>query len=281
MQDNAGGSDLAPTTAATESVADRTLVTSVISPPSAALQAQRAAEALPPTILTVADLADAPLGTSITLETIALAEPGVTSKNILLVAGGEVYFNKASWPDITAGDRLRVTGTLNRTQDNLRLKITAATNIVVLNPGTLPHTVSWDDAEDGERVAIAGDYVSKKQMRVLVRVDGQEIPVILATNAGVTVPKNTATVQALGVKRYRSGELVLLVTSAADFTATPAAPATVAPQKEAISTTPPRSTPAAAPILGKRPLVGGGLVSGALALVGSFYAKARRAALPL
>lgn len=281
VQDNANLSLPATTTEPITPTADRTVVTSVVSPPSAALQAQRATEAQTPTVFTADDLADAPLGTAITLETTALAEPGVTSKQILLVDGAEVYFNRAQWPAIDAGDRLRITGTLQRTQDNLRLKISAAEQLVVTGSGRLPLTTTWDDAREGALVAVTGTFLSKKQTRLMVNVDGQELPIILAANAKITVPKNTTEVNARGIKRYRSGELVLLVTSADDLSLTLQETLAAEAIKTAPKTTAPTTPAPSVPVIGKKPLVGGGIVSGALALVGSWYAKARRVPLPL
>jgi hypothetical protein len=262
--------------------ADRTVVTSVVSPVTQAVQAARAAEAPELKTFTRQTISEAPTGTLIEWQTVALAEPGITSRQLLIVEGGEVYFSKADWPQIEPGDHLTLSGKVNRVSGNLRFRVTAAQNIQVeKGEGSLTAAEAWGEAPEGTRATLSGEFVSKKQQKIILDVAGERVAVYLTKDMTLTFPKNTDRVEVTGIARYRNNELALQVTNLEDLTFTTKPEiATGAPTyKKGVAV---NQTSGQAPASSKSsPILGGGIVSGTLALAGSWYAKARKANLAL
>lgn len=68
--------------------------------------------------------------------------PGILGKQIAYLEGYQLYFNKAEWPQLNAGDSLRVQGVLSTLNNERRLKIASAEAISLIDQvGITPHTL--------------------------------------------------------------------------------------------------------------------------------------------
>ncbi len=200
-----------------------------------------------------------------------VALPGTFGKQTMFVDGHEIYFNAAKWPTLTLGDVVTLKGTMGTSGGNDRLKIASAENIVVTRHTALtPRVVTGTEfktAVHGNLVTVTGEVTSKKGTELtLATTDGQAIVVIANKANGITWDKMTSgTATITGLVRVSADTQRLYVRSAADVVFTPtesaATPTKAAPKKSAPATT---------------PWVGGGLLTGSLGALGTWFLKSRK-----
>lgn len=197
-----------------------------------------------------------------------VALPNTFGKQTMFLDGHEIYFNAATWPDIQLGDVLQVSGTPSSNEGVERLKVKAATDIIVTGHNESTSTpitgVELASSPHGLLVSISGRVVGKDGDKLaLIADDGTAVTIVAYKKTGVSwksVQSGTATMT--GIVRSTSDGPRIYVRSTDDVRITP--DATVSPT---VASSKPKTT--------SSPLVGGGLLTGSLGALMTWYAKSR------
>lgn len=164
-------------------------------------------------VVTVAQALAAESNKRLVVEGVVTAAPGVVSEQIAYVQDGssgiQVYSHSKVFPELSAGDRVRVTGTRSVANGEPRLKIKESKDVVVIGQGEVsPLDIS--DAQDlsavvGQYVRFNGSVVETVKTRFVVQ----------AGSAGIELDPGDAplnvgdAIEAYGVvTRSRSGAYV-------------------------------------------------------------------------
>ncbi|MEX1112248.1 MAG: lamin tail domain-containing protein [Candidatus Andersenbacteria bacterium] len=104
------------------------------------------------------------VGTSVVVEGVVSAPPGVLGKTVAYLSGSgiQLYFSKAQWPGINLGDRIRVAGKISSVSGEQRINISKVEDIAVMQ---------FEEAPEAHR-ATTGD-IAEPLEGFLVEVSGR------------------------------------------------------------------------------------------------------------
>lgn len=197
-----------------------------------------------------------------------VALPNTFGKQTMFLDGHEIYFNAATWPDIQLGDVLQISGTPSSNEGVERLKVKVATDIVVTgHVESAPTPIAGAElasSPHGLLVSISGRVVGKDGDKLaLIADDGTAVTIVAYKKTGVSWKSmQSGTAIMTGVVRMTDDGPRIYVRSTDDVRITPDA---------AITPTVPGSKPKTT----TSPLVGGGLLTGSLGALMTWYAKSR------
>jgi hypothetical protein len=197
-----------------------------------------------------------------------VALPDTFGKQILYLDGREIYFHAADWPTLALGDVIQVTGTESVSDGVSRIKISNAEAIVITGQATLtPAPIDGSElatTSHGSFVSMSGRVVGKS---------GNALSVVTDDNVTITVLGNKRTgvswsafqsgsIIVTGIVKHTSSGPSLAPRSSADVHFTPEAATTspLAPKSKTNTT----------------PLVGGGLLTGSIGALGTWYLRSRK-----
>ena len=145
-------------------------------------------------------------GTAITTEGVVSAPPGVFGDTSIYIAGSgiQIYFRQGEYPTLALGDTITVTGTMTSSLGEARIKIAAATDVVMKSHGTPPQPHAVSTGEIGERlegslVLIQGTVTKTSGATFYVDDGSGEIKVFIKSATGIDKP------------RMRRGNLVTII----------------------------------------------------------------------
>jgi hypothetical protein len=214
----------------------------------------------------------APTGKNTKTQTVitgtVVALPDTFGKQTMFLDGHEIYFHAADWPSLALGDVVQVTGEDGASGGNPRLKIKSPDNIVIMShidPVAKPVDGSeFAGLPHGALVSIAGRVTGKS---------GNNLTIVTDDGVTITAPGNkrtgvswsglqTGNIVLSGIVKRTEEGIVLAVRAGEDVHYTPDTSAPVAStQKTKANTT---------------PLVGGGLLTGSIGALGTWYLRSRK-----
>ncbi len=197
-----------------------------------------------------------------------VALPETFGKQIMFLDGYEIYFNAADWPTLALGDKVTITGTESKSDGAPRLKISSAEAIVVTGHADVtPTPASGHELAKlahGSLVTITGRVVAKEGNELSVTTgDGTSITIIGNKRTGVSWSSiQSGQITVSGVVKQTDNGTMLAVRTNEDVNFTPDAPIT-------------------SPTVGKTktnasPLLGGGLLTGSIGALGTWYLRSRK-----
>jgi hypothetical protein len=197
-----------------------------------------------------------------------VALPETFGKQIMFLDGYEIYFNAADWPTLALGDKVTITGTESKSDGAPRLKISSAEAIVVTGQADVtPTPISGHELANlahGSLVTITGKVVAKEGNELSVTTDdGTSITILGNKRTGVSWSSiQSGQITVSGVVKQTDNGTVLAVRTNEDVNFTP-------------------DTPMASPAVGKTktgasPLLGGGLLTGSIGALGTWYLRSRK-----
>ena len=197
-----------------------------------------------------------------------VALPDTFGKQILYLDGHEIYFNTADWPELQVGDVVQVTGTLATTNGAERLKIKTRDDIVVTGHVTVTPApidgVELATTPHGALVSVSGRVIGKVGDKVSLKAeDGTVMTIVAHKKTGVTwSAMQSGTAIMTGVVRVTADGPRVYIRSLDDIHFTP--DATIqAPAGTKTKTS-------------KTPIVGGGLLTGSVGALGTWYLRSRK-----
>ncbi|MDQ5952319.1 MAG: hypothetical protein QG626_447, partial [Patescibacteria group bacterium] len=197
-----------------------------------------------------------------------IALPDTFGKQTMFIEGHEIYFNAADWPELNLGDTVSVTGTPGDSNGATRIKIKNAEDITITGQTeTMPVVVNgatFNQVTHGTLVSIHGRIVGKSSDKLNLQTDdGTAITVVAYKKTGVTwsnIQSGEATL--IGIVRVTDDGRKLYVRSNDDV--------------QIMSTTTSESAPLPKPKAGSSPLVGGGLLTGSIGALGTWYLRTKK-----
>lgn len=202
-----------------------------------------------------------------TISGVVVALPDTFGKQTMFIEGHEIYFNAADWPTLALGDIVSISGTLSEGDDGTRIKIKTSTDIQITGHRELvPSPIEGSDlatTNNGSLVTVSGLITGKSgDTLTLKTADGTEITVVAHKKTGVSWSKiQSGNATFTGIVRVSADGHRVYVRSGDDVQLTPTPSATLAPLPKAKSNT--------------SPLVGGGLLTGSLGALGTWYLRSR------
>jgi len=197
-----------------------------------------------------------------------VALPDIFGKQILFIDGHEIYFHAADWPELALGDVIQITGTESTSNGAPRLKITNADAIVIVSHTDLiPAPIDGTELVTtlhGSLVSISGRVTGKNGNQLSVMTD-DGVTVIVTGNKKTGVSWNSmqsGTIIVTGVVKRTDSGTVIAVRSSDDVHFTPEATLTAPIAAKTKSST--------------TPLVGGGLLTGSIGALGTWYLRSRK-----
>lgn len=205
---------------------------------------------------------------TVTITGTVVALPDTFGKQVMFLNGQEIYFNAAEWPELKLGDVVSVSGTMAAHEGAERLKIKTADDISITGHNELT-AAPVDGAEvaeavHGSLVSVSGRVVGKNGDKLTLSTeDGTQLTIVAPKKTGVSwssMQSGTAIIS--GIVRVNEDGVRIYVRSTDDvhFTA------------DAIVT---ETTPTKLKKNASSPLVGGGLLTGSLGALGTWYMRTR------
>lgn len=197
-----------------------------------------------------------------------IALPDTFGKQTMFINGHEIYFNAADWPELSLGDTVSITGTPGDNNGATRIKVKSPEDISVTGHAeVLPVTMTgatFNQSEHGTLVSIHGHVIGKSGDKLSLQTDdGTVITIVAYKKTGVTwsnIQSGDATF--IGIVRVTDDGRKLYVRSNDD----------VQIMNAAIT----ESTPLPKPKAGSSPLVGGGLLTGSIGALGTWYLRTKK-----
>ncbi|MFH1354233.1 MAG: lamin tail domain-containing protein [bacterium] len=165
------------------------------------------------------DIRSQAIGTIVETEGVVSAPPGVLGDKIMYLAGSgiQVYFYREEYPELEAGDKVRVRGELAASLGEYRIKLTAAGDVAVIGEGVAPepHRVTTGEVGEGlegSLVVIAGRVARTSGDTFFVDDGSGEVKVFIKKTTGIDKPKmkKGAVVTVMGVvSRTNTGYRIL------------------------------------------------------------------------
>ncbi len=199
----------------------------------------------------------------VTIEGTVVALPGTFGKQTMFLNGHEIYFNAADWPQLALGDVVRIQ-TKPSTKDGHQLwKITGATDLTILRHETaVPLTVNNLSAmTHGMFVNITGQLINKDTVELS---NGEQVKLVISKSGGRLPSFSAGIATVTGIVKFVDGSPKLALRSTQDITVTKTESAVSQPERIATR--------------GPSPLLGGGLLTGSLGALGTWYMRARKLA---
>lgn len=200
-----------------------------------------------------------------------VALPGTFGKQIMFLDGHEIYFHAADWPALALGDSVQITGTESTSNGNTRLKASSNEAIVVTgHVEPVPTSIAGSElttTPHGLLISITGRVISKEGDKLLIMTDdGVTITALGNKRTGVSWSKmQSGIITLVGIVRHTDSGSTIAVRSADDVHFT--AEAIIAPTSQT-SESPTRSN--------TTPIVGGGLLTGSIGALGTWYLRSRK-----
>lgn len=136
------------------------------------------------------------IGSFITTEGVISVPPGIFGPTMIYLAGSgiQVYYSKGEFPPLKLGDKVKLTGELSTIRGESRLKIAAASDIVVQAAAAppVPHVIKTgdvDEAMEGSLVTIAGRVTQTSGDTFYVDDASGEARVYIKTSTAIDKPK--------------------------------------------------------------------------------------------
>jgi hypothetical protein len=197
-----------------------------------------------------------------------VALPDTFGKQSLFLDGHEIYFYAADWPALALGDVVQVTGTESTNNGVLRIKISNAEAIVITGHVDIaPTPIDGNElvtTPHGLFVSISGRVIGKAGNELSIMTDDGTTITALG-NKKTSVSWNnmqSGSIIVTGIAKHTGAGVVIAPRSTDDVYFTPEVEATsLAMPKDKTNTT---------------PLVGGGLLTGSVGALGTWYLRSRK-----
>lgn len=135
-------------------------------------------------------------GTTVTVEGVVSAPPGVLGKGVLYVAGSgvQVYFSDDEYPDLGVGDRVKITGEIGAVAGETRVKLAAAGDITVVKKeaAPLPHEIKTGEVGEsleGYLVVVVGKVTETSGDTFYVDDGTGAVKIFIKESTGIEKPK--------------------------------------------------------------------------------------------
>lgn len=132
------------------------------------------------------------LGESVKFRAVVSVEPGVLGKTLFYVAGSgiQIYSYRKDFPDIATGDIIDVSGILQESSDEMRVRITGKDAISIVSHGAtpLPKTTETGDISEeteGYLVSLKGEVIEVRWPYVFVDDGSGEVRVYIKKSTGI------------------------------------------------------------------------------------------------
>lgn len=132
------------------------------------------------------------IGSSVRFRAIVSAEPGILGKMIFYVTGSgiQIYNSRKNFPELRAGDTVEISGTLQESSDEMRVRIAGKDAIRVLSRGTAPapepaETSAIDETVEGHLVRIQGEVIEIRWPYIYVDDGGGEVRVYVKKSTNI------------------------------------------------------------------------------------------------
>lgn len=158
--------------------------------------------------ISLADVKSVKVGDSVATQGVVAVEPTVFGKTYFYIVDGKhgirVYSAKSDFPALKIGDLVLVSGSLSKSNEELRIKISQALDIQVLSQSDLPNPVEVELSEineslEGSLVSITGTVTSVKSSNIYIDDEEAEVRVYMA--AGTQIDQSI----------YRSGDKLQVI----------------------------------------------------------------------
>lgn len=192
------------------------------------------------------------------------AAPGVFGKQIAYIDGYQIYLNDSKWPNLQAGDNIRLYGTLTEAKGEKRLKLKSNSDITLISNGDLEaESITAENIDSptvGHLVSFSGTITTRTKSVFTLEIEGgKTLTVHLAKNQS---PNSLTSdqVNGAGIWRLNNGQAEIYLRTANDLQLiTPTAPANE-------TTTNKHHLPS-------KPLAGAGIFTSTLGLIGYWFKK--------
>ncbi len=208
------------------------------------------------------------------LEGVVVAVPETFGAQTAFINGHELYFYHADWPDLTIGSFVRVTGVISQVDGHDRLKIASAENIALLgrkDATPLDLTPGALNALPHGTLVRAHGVISERNGKRLTLIDdnGESITIFAHDKTHISLGTLAgAEITVTGIVRQTKNGTEIMPRSAADLVTEGAAATS---EQLALSAT--------SPATDKAPWVGGGLLTGGLGAIGTWFVRSRKLSL--
>ena len=208
------------------------------------------------------------------LEGVVVAAPETFGAQTAFINGHELYFYHADWPDLTIGSFVRVTGAISQVDGHERLKIASAENIALLgrkDATPLDLTPGALNALPHGTLVRAHGVISERNGKRLTLIDdnGESITIFAHDKTHISLGTLAgAEITVTGIVRQTKNGTEIMPRSAADLVTEGAAATS---EQLALSAT--------SPATDKAPWVGGGLLTGGLGAIGTWFVRSRKLSL--
>lgn len=142
------------------------------------------------------DIRGQTIGTVVETEGVVSVPPGVLGDKIMYVAGSgiQIYFYQEEYPELEAGNRVKVKGELTTSLGEYRIKLAAADDILVVGEGTMPEphqarTGEVGEGWEGSLVVVAGRVTRTSGDTFYIDDGSGEIKVFIKATTGIDKPK--------------------------------------------------------------------------------------------
>ena len=158
--------------------------------------------------VSLAEVKSLKVGAKLTTQGAVAVKPKIFGKTYFYIVDGKsgirVYSAKSDFPELKIGDLIQITGTLSDSNQELRIKISQASDIQVLENADPPAPVAVELAEineflEGSLVQIFGEVTSVKSSNIYIADETAEVRVYLA--AGTKIDQSI----------YRSGDKLQVI----------------------------------------------------------------------
>ncbi len=197
-----------------------------------------------------------------------VALPDTFAKQIMYIDGHEIYFYAADWPELALGDIVQVTGTESISNGVPRIKISSAQAIVITGYNDLiPIPIDGNELAStphGLLISIAGQITSKSGNELSIAAeDGTIVTALAVKKTGLSWSSmQSGSIIIIGIAKHTDEGVVIAPRSLNDIHFTPnTEPAQITSSKAKTNTT---------------PIVGGGLLTGSVGALGTWYLRSRR-----
>ncbi len=195
-----------------------------------------------------------------------VALPDTFGKQIMFLDGHEIYFHAADWPVLALGDIVQITGTTSTNNGLPRIKISSTDAIVVTGHNDLiPIPVDGSElatTPHGLLISIAGQVTNKAGSELsITTADGTVITAQAIKKTGLSWSSiQNGSIIVIGIAKHTDDGVIIAPRSINDIHFTPSTTLTPTQSPKTITT----------------PIVGGGLLTGSIGALGTWYLRSRR-----
>lgn len=135
-------------------------------------------------------------GDQVQVQGIVIVPPGILSTQYFYIAAGkgvQIYMSSKSFPSLSVGDEIVVTGEVSESQEQRRIKLKEKGNIKKIGKKKVEAENVFiseiDDSQEGTLVSVNGQITEKKTSYLYVDDGGGEIEVVIKKGTGVQTKK--------------------------------------------------------------------------------------------